>query len=407
MTTLVETPPARDHTPHWSFDVAEFPMPSGREEQWRFTPLDRMADLLTDSAAQTRLTWRTDLPAGVTMETVAPGDPLLRNVPAPVDRVGALAWAHAEQPVVVSVAKGAIPDTPVILHLHGPQEGVAWEHLVLVVGAEAAVTVVLEHTGKARYGALVSVLLGDGASLDLVGVQTWDAGTVHVAHHAFRLGRDARVRSTQVSLSGDLVRITETVEYTGPGGEADLAGVFFADAGQHLEHRLFIDHSAPHCRSNVVYKGALQGDGAHTVWIGDVLIRSEAVGTQTYEINRNLVLSDGARADSVPNLEIETGDVVGAGHASATGRFDDEQLFYLQSRGIPPEIARRLVVRGFFAEVLARIPTPGLRSRLAAAVEAELGDAESGDTEHEQLLWAALHDPAADEAAGLNDSGTA
>ena len=109
----------------------------------------------------------------------------------------------------------------------------------------------------------------------------------------------------------------------------------------------------PHCRSRVTYKGALQGEGAHTVWVGDVLIRAAAEGTDTYELNRNLVLTDGARADSVPNLEIETGEIVGAGHASATGRFDDEQLFYLQARGIPDDEARRLVVRGFFAEVIA------------------------------------------------------
>ena len=114
----------------------------------------------------------------------------------------------------------------------------------------------------------------------------------------------------------------------------------------------------PHTRSNVGYKGALQGEGAHTVWVGDVLIRKAAEGTETYEQNRNLVLTDGCRADSVPNLEIETGEIAGAGHASATGRFDDEQLFYLQSRGIPEDEARRLVVHGFFADMISRIGVP-------------------------------------------------
>ena len=116
----------------------------------------------------------------------------------------------------------------------------------------------------------------------------------------------------------------------------------------------------------------LQGDEAHTVWIGDVLIRAAAQGTETFELNRNLVLTDGARADSVPNLEIETGEITGAGHASATGRFDDQQLFYLQSRGIPEDEARRLVVRGFFADVIAQIGIPDVQARLLAAVEAEL-----------------------------------
>ncbi len=150
------------------------------------------------------------------------------------------------------------------------------------------------------------------------------------------------------------------------------SGLYFADAGQHLEHRLFVDHAVPHCRSNAAYKGALQGDSAHTVWIGDVLIRSAAEGTDTYELNRNLILTAGARADSVPNLEIETGEIVGAGHASATGRFDDEQLFYLQARGIPEPEARRLVVRGFFAGLIQQIGVPEIQDRLLASIDAEL-----------------------------------
>ena len=123
----------------------------------------------------------------------------------------------------------------------------------------------------------------------------------------------------------------------------------------------------------MIYKGALSGEGAHSVWIGDVLVRREAVGIETYELNRNLLLTDGPRADSVPNLELETGDVVGAGHASATGRFDDEQLFYLQSRGIPEPIARQLVVRGFFVDVLNKIDDAELSSSLMRRIESKLG----------------------------------
>jgi Fe-S cluster assembly protein SufD len=133
-----------------------------------------------------------------------------------------------------------------------------------------------------------------------------------------------------------------------------------------------VDHAAPHCTSRVTYKGALQGAGAHTVWVGDVLIRKGADGTDTYEQNRNLVLVRGARADSVPNLEIETGEILGAGHASATGRFDDEQLFYLGSRGIDPATARRLVVHGFFAELIGRIGVVDVEVRLIASVDRRL-----------------------------------
>jgi Fe-S cluster assembly protein SufD len=175
-----------------------------------------------------------------------------------------------------------------------------------------------------------------------------------------------------VTLGGDLVRINPLVHFAGPGGDAELLGLFFADDGQHLEHRLLVDHDQPHCKSRVTYKGALQGEKAHTVWIGDVIIRADADGTDTYELNRNLLLTDGARADSVPNLEIETGEVVGAGHASATGRFDDEQLFYLMSRGIDETSARRLVVRGFFADIIERIGIPEVEQQLMSAVEAEL-----------------------------------
>ncbi|MEO9222472.1 MAG: SufD family Fe-S cluster assembly protein, partial [Mycobacteriaceae bacterium] len=214
--------------------------------------------------------------------------------------------------------------------------------------------------------------------LTVVTVQDWADDAVHLAAHHLMLGRDSTIRHSAISLGGSVVRLTPTVRYSGSGADAQLLGVYFADAGQHLEQRIFIDHTQPHCRSDVMYKGALQGapgstlPDARTVWIGDVLIRAEAEGTDTFELNRNLILTDGARADSVPNLEIETGEIANAGHASATGRFDDEQLFYLRSRGISEEQARRLVVRGFFHEVLAKITVASVRERLEAAIETEL-----------------------------------
>jgi Fe-S cluster assembly protein SufD len=355
-----------------SYDVAAFGVPTGREEEWRFTPLDRLGGLLAGPASGGHLAWATELPAGATVTEYGPDDPARFAGPAPADRLAALAVANStDGAAVVRIPAGAEPDGPVVVKLTGTG-GVVWGHVVLEVGAHAKATVVLEHTGSAVYSAATSVLVGDGAQLTLVSIQDWDSGAVHAGHVAIRVGRDASVRSTQVTLGGDLVRIVETVEYAGPGGNAELAGIYVADAGQHLEHRLFVDHAVPHCRSNAVHKGALQGDGAHTVWVGDVLIRAAAEGTDTYELNRNLVLTDGARADSVPNLEIETGEIVGAGHASATGRFDDEQLFYLQARGIPEDEARRLVVRGFFGELIAQIGVPEVEARLTAAIDAEL-----------------------------------
>ena len=356
-----------------SFDPEAFGVPTGREEEWRFTPLDRVRVLLDGTPSAARLELSAVLAEGAELLVVGPEDPLLTTVPEPADRIAALAQQRAGGASVLRIPAGAVRSSPSVLRLTGSGDtDVVWGHLVLEVGRNAAAIVVLEHVGSARYAAAVSVLLGEGASLDLVQVQAWDADAVHAAHVGTRVGRDARLRSTQVTLGGATVRITETVAFAGPGGDAELNGVSFADDGQHLEHRLFVDHAVPHCRSRVTYKSALQGDEAHTVWVGDVLIRAAAVGTDTYELNRNLLLTPLARADSVPNLEIETGEIVGAGHASATGRFDDEQLFYLMSRGIPRDAACRMVVQGFFADIIGRIGVPELEERLLAAVDAEL-----------------------------------
>jgi Fe-S cluster assembly protein SufD len=353
-----------------STDPDAFGVPTGREEEWRFTPLDRLRPLLDGASSLARLEVDSDLPAGVELVELPSTD---LDVPAPVDRLAALALQRTGTALVVRVPKGLETTEPVVLRLSGTgTDEVVWGHVVLDVAEQASATVVVEHVGSAHYAALVSVLVGDAARLQLVQVQDWADDAVHAAHVATRLGRDARLVSTQVTLGGNLVRVTETVDFTGPGGDVELRGVSFADAAQHLEHRLLVDHSVPSCRSRVTYKSALQGDQAHTVWVGDVVIRAAATGTDTYELNRNLLLTPEARADSVPNLEIETGEIAGAGHASATGRFDDEQLFYLQSRGIPADVARRMVVRGFFAEVVEAIGVPALEERLMATIETEL-----------------------------------
>jgi Fe-S cluster assembly protein SufD len=361
-----------------SFDVADFPTLTGREEEWRFTPLKRLRGLADGAGAGAGSAPKYeygDLPAGVTVSTVDRSDPRLGRVLTPFDRISALAWGRFEQALLVSVARGATPDQPATIRLLGPgAEAVSFGHTFVEVGELAEATLVLEHTGGATLADNVEVSIGAGARLTLVTVADWDSGAVQAQHLRFRLGRDARLVHVQVSLGGDVVRQYASVDYTDRGGDAELYGLYFADADQHLEHRLLVDHAVPDCRSRVTYRGALQGNGAHTVWVGDVLIRAEATGTDTYEVNRNLVLTDGARADSVPNLEIETGEVVGAGHASATGRFDDEQLFYLMSRGIPEAQARKLVVRGFFAELLNRIPVESLRERLTEQIEARLAE---------------------------------
>lgn len=316
---------------------------------------------------------------GLTVETVARDDSRLGAAGAPTDRVAAQAYSAFEQATIITVGREEEIRDPITVTITGPgPDSVAYGHIQIRVETFGRATIVLDHKGDGTMADNVEFIVGDSASLTVVSVQDWAESAVHARAEHIRLGRDAVLRHFAVSLGADLARTTSTVRFAEPGADAELLGLYFADAGQHIEHRLLVDHAVPHCKSNVVYKGALQGDpesgkaDAHTVWIGDVLIRAEAEGTDTFELNRNLVLTDGARADSVPNLEIETGEILGAGHASATGRFDDEQLFYLRSRGIPEEQARRLVVRGFFRELIDKIAVPDIRDRIDAAIEAEL-----------------------------------
>ncbi|HEX4811254.1 MAG TPA: Fe-S cluster assembly protein SufD, partial [Nonomuraea sp.] len=362
-----------------SYDLADFEVPTGREEAWRFTPLSRLKGL-HDGKAEAAGHVRLDVDAApeVTVETVGRDDPRLGTAFTPTDRVSAQAWNTFEKATVVTVPREAVTSKPTVLTLTGSGDGAAFGHLVVTVEPLAEAVLVLDHKGSAVYADNIEYVVGEGASLKVVSLQDWDDDAVHVSHHHAQLGKDATFRSFVVTLGGDLVRLSPSVAYTGPGGDADLTGVYFVDAGQHLEHRLLVDHSQPSCKSNVDYRGALQGDDAHAVWIGDVIIRVEAEGTDTYELNRNLILTDGARADSVPNLEILTGEVAGAGHASASGRLDDEHIFYLQARGIPYDEARRLVVKGFLGQLIEKIQIDEIRERVLSAVEAELNARESG-----------------------------
>ena len=373
LAATLERPASHLH-PVASYDLADHPLPTGLEEVWRFTPLKRLRGLLeAEGASSGHLTWSVTAPDQVITGEISTVDAVALGGPEPVDRVAALAVANSGGAVRVEVPAEVELDDPVLIKLTGA--GTAqpvFGHIVVTVGAHAKATIVFEHRGSAIYASSVQVIVGDGAQVDLVGMQLWDDDAVHVGHVGLKIGRDAQVRTVAVSLGGDLVRLVETAEYAGPGGHLEQLGLYFVDAGQHIEHRLFVDHNAPHTRSNVDYRGALQGRGAHAVWIGDVLIRKVAEGIETYESNKNLVLTDGCRADSVPNLEIETGEIEGAGHASTTGRFDDEQLFYLRSRGIEEAEARRLVVHGFFADIIRRIGIPGVEAELLAAVEQEL-----------------------------------
>ncbi|MGW4964602.1 Fe-S cluster assembly protein SufD [Nonomuraea sp. NPDC004186] len=356
-----------------SYELGDFEVPTGREEAWRFTPLSRLKGLHSGKAeAVGHVRVDVDAAPEVTVETVGRDDARVGKAFVPTDRVSAQAWNSFEKATVITVPREAVTSKPTVLTLTGSGDGAAYGHIVVKVEPLAEAVVVLDHKGSAVYADNIEFVVGDGASLRVVSLQDWDDDAVHVSHHHAQLAKDATFRSFAVTLGGDLVRLSPNVGYTAPGGDADMSGVYFVDAGQHLEHRLLVDHSQPNCKSNVDYRGALQGEDAHAVWIGDVIIRVEAEGTDTYELNRNLILTDGARADSVPNLEILTGEVAGAGHASASGRLDDEHIFYLQARGIPYDEARRLVIRGFLGQLVEKIEVEEIRERVLSALEAEL-----------------------------------
>ncbi|BDZ43754.1 Fe-S cluster assembly protein SufD [Paraoerskovia sediminicola] len=355
-----------------SFDLADIPVPSGREEEWRFSPVARLTPLFDeDLAGSGVITTVVDAPE-VEVEIVARDDERVGTAGRPGDRAAVVAWHAAKEATLVTVPEGATASEVTSIRVEGTSSDATAAHVVLHARPNSKAVIVLDHVGTATLTQTVEVVVDEGADLTVVSVQDWDAGAVHASSHRARIGKDAKLKHVVVTFGGDVVRVTPDAEFTAEGGEVEMVGLYFADTDQHQEHRLFVDHAVPACKSRVTYKGALQGEGAHTVWVGDVLIRAAAEATDTYELNRNLVLTDGARADSVPNLEIETGEIEGAGHASATGRFDDEQLFYLQARGIPEVDARRLVVRGFFAELIHEIGVPEVEERLLASIESEL-----------------------------------
>ena len=390
----VETAPAASVHGFTSTDPAAFAVPGGREEEWRFTPLRRLRGLHKDvplrgvaggasplgGAAPAGVTARVDAAPEVRWEVTerTAASPAM-SLFSPADRVSARAYDACETATVITVPAQAEASRPTYVHVRGEQatgtgaaDGATAGHLVIDVRPMGRAAVVIDQRGSATYADNVEIVVGDGGHLEVVTIADWADDAVQVSAHHATLGRDAHYKHVAVTLGGSLVRLSPTVRYAGPGGDAELYGICFADAGQHLEHRIFIDHDVPNCRSLVRYKSALAGDDAHTVWIGDVLIRPEAAGTDTYEYNRNLVLTDNARADSVPNLEILTGEVAGAGHASANGRLEEEHLFYLMARGIPEAEARRLVIRGFFGELIEQISVPEVRDRVTEAIEEEL-----------------------------------
>lgn len=343
--------------------------PTGREEAWRFTPLAKTAGLHDYSV---RLKNRVSLHAENSNADISTAIRDLSTTSESEDLVVNRVRLSAKKELFVHVRENAEVNEPFFLTRTVESLDPEATRTVISLGAHSKATIVVENKGSMVLAEEIEFRLEPGSTLNFISLQEWASDSVHLGRHHAIIGRDATFNSTTVTLGGKLVRLLPTVEYSGPGASAELSGLYFATSGQHFEHRVKVDHNVAHAKSRVNYKGALHGDNARTVWFGDVLIRPNAEGTDTYELNRNLLLSDGARADSVPNLEIETGEIVGAGHASTTGRFDDEQLFYLQSRGIPASVARQLVIRGFFLEIVTKIGITEVADRVMSHIDNEL-----------------------------------
>jgi Fe-S cluster assembly protein SufD len=356
-----------------STSIEDFAEVSKLQEIWRYLPVDKLKGLTQSVIGElTEDSVEINLADGVTANWVETTKAKVGTAGLPEDRIAAIAWTNASKTLVIDVPKDLEQSTPSFVVLKPNSDAATAAHVLINVGTHARATIVLDHAGLGVLGENVEIVLGDESTLNFVTIQDWAKGSAHISTQFAKLGRNSNLRHTVVSLGGDLVRVTPAVELSSPGAEVNMYGVYLADSGNYFEHRPYVDHIAENCKSNVAYKGALQGVGAHTVWVGDVLIRETAVGTDSYELNRNLLLTAGARADSVPNLEIETGKIEGAGHASASGRFDDEQLFHLQARGLSETDAKKLVVRGFLSEIIQKIEIDEIEQRLIGAIELEL-----------------------------------
>jgi Fe-S cluster assembly protein SufD len=359
-----------------SATAADFPAVTGREPDWKLSPVATLRPLIEGTLDGSAYSVDSTSAAGFS-HAFRPVGEVTRGVAGlPEDRAAANAWESTTEVLVIELGE-KLAET-VVLSRSALGSTPRGAHTVIRVAANTHATLVMRSTGDALLAENVEFDLADHSNLHVVFVQDWNHGAIQYANHLAHVGKGAVLTHISVSLGGDVVVVNPSVQLVGEGGEGHLLGAYFADATQHLEHRVYVHHQGPKTVSRVSYKGALHGAGARTVWIGDVLIGPDAVGTDSYEQNRNLVLSEGTRADSIPNLEIKTGDIEGAGHASATGRFNDEQLFYLQSRGIKELDARRLVVMGFLVEVISRINdsalvedlTERIRTKLSATEEA-------------------------------------
>jgi Fe-S cluster assembly protein SufD len=297
-------------------------------------------------------------------------------VPADRSRFTALHAAFRSGGTFVHVPRGVRVEAPLQSLTYVDRSGLAvFPHTVLVLEEGAELTFVDRYISPdladVFSDAVVEIYAGPASRLRYVSLQEWGKGVTHLSVQRAVLERDAEVRSLGVAFGASLSRSEVESVLVGDGGSSEMLGVYFADGDQHFDHRSIQDHLGSSTASDLLYKGALR-DRSRTIYSGTVIVRAGAHKCDAYQTNRNILLSEEAKADSIPNLEILSNDPVRCGHAASVGPVDPDTLFYIQSRGIPYEEAERLVVLGFFQEVLDRVTIPDVRGSLEAAIAAEV-----------------------------------
>jgi Fe-S cluster assembly protein SufD len=275
----------------------------------------------------------------------------------------------------VHVPAGVVVDRPIVVLHWAEGDGLAsFPHTLVVAEENSEVTVVDRFSSSAKdhlVDAVVELHVAAAARVRYLSIQDHGPSTWHVALQRAHVARDASLRSSAVALGGDYARLRSESLLSGVGAESDLLAVYYGDHGQMLDFRTLQDHAAPNTRSDLLFKGAVE-DQARSVYSGLIHIRESAQKSVAFQTNRNLVLTEGAGAESIPNLVIEANDVK-CSHASTVGPIDEDQLYYLESRGVSPEDAERLIVLGFFDDVFDRLPVPSLVRTLRHAVSDKLG----------------------------------
>ena len=299
--------------------------------------------------------------------------------PVEADIFAAAHQASAPPGAVITVPPGRTAAAPVVVDVCAVTPGaVVFPHVTVVAGADSQASVVVVY--RSAPGAelltapVIEAFTGEGARLRVTVVQRLSEAARMVAHHRYVTGRDSHLAIGEVGLGGGYARQRMGIDLAGAGSSVEMGGIYFGDGSQTLDYRMFVTHRGPRTTSNIFLKGAV-ADNAQAIWTGLMRIEKEATGTSAFETNRNLVLSDGAKVHSVPNLEILTDDLQ-CGHGSSSGPLEEEQLYYLMSRGMGRHLAERLLVRGFFDEILSGLAEPGLAEPARRTVAAKFAAAQ-------------------------------